>query len=150
MNFSHISSLPPCQWHRCGKKRSRESYRYSAGQFARVCFLKVARASRIWSPKSQQCHIYTGVSYLHSGVIEHRRTCRSGDNDTAVICTAVSFTPLWHEQGCHWQHCGTNFVNYLREFEAIFEKALTWCIRDPGEVVWWKKTEVENLVSGSL
>jgi hypothetical protein len=39
--------------------------------------------------------------------------------DIAVICIAVSLTPR-----CHCHHCATNFVDYLREFEAIFEKAL--------------------------
>jgi hypothetical protein len=55
------------------------------------------------------------VSYLYSGV-----------NDNAVRVTEVSITPLCILQRCHWHCCATNFVNYLREFEAIFEKALTW------------------------
>jgi hypothetical protein len=29
------------------------------------------------------------------------------------------------QQRCQWHRCATNFVDYLREFEAIFEKALT-------------------------
>jgi hypothetical protein len=33
-------------------------------------------------------------SWFHSSVI-----------DTAVICTAVSITPLWHAQWSHWQRC---------------------------------------------
>jgi hypothetical protein len=52
---------------------------------------------------------------MHSGII-----------DTAVTYPAVSLAPLW---------CASNFVDYLREMEPIFEKALNLCIRDPGEVV---------------
>jgi hypothetical protein len=48
-------------------------------------------------------------SWLHSGV-----------NDTAVICTA------------------TNFAHYLREFEAIFEKALT-CVSGSQRKLFDKK-----------
>jgi hypothetical protein len=51
--------------------------------------------------------------------------------DTDVICIAVSLTPLWQAQ---WSH-GNRFVDYLREFEAIFEKPLTRVSTGPGEVV---------------
>jgi hypothetical protein len=77
----------------------------------------------------------TLVSYLHSGVI-----------DTAVHATAVSMTQLCRvhcaaesdfliktvcrivredirEKKLVAQRCATNFVDYLCEFEAIFEKA---------------------------
>jgi hypothetical protein len=57
---------------------------------------------------------YSKKSWLHRGV-----------NDTAVICIAVSLTSMCHAQRCHWHRCPTNFINYLREFEALFEKALT-------------------------
>jgi hypothetical protein len=81
---------------------------------------------------------YTKKSWLHSGV-----------NDTAVYVTAVSMTRLCISQRCHWHGCATNFVDYLREFEAIFEKALT-CVSGTQGNWLMKKTEVENLVSGSL
>jgi hypothetical protein len=42
-----------------------------------------------------------------------------------VGCAAVSLTPLWHAQRYHWHRCATNFVDYLTEFEAVFEKTLT-------------------------
>jgi hypothetical protein len=29
----------------------------------------------------------------------------SGVNDTAVTCTAVALTPLWHAQRCQWHRC---------------------------------------------
>jgi hypothetical protein len=45
--------------------------------------------------------------------------------------------------------CATNFVDYLHEFEDIFEKALTCVSRTQGKLFDEKKTEVENLVSGS-
>jgi hypothetical protein len=40
--------------------------------------------------------------------------------------------------------------HYLREFEAIFEKALTCVLGTQGMLFDEKKTEVENLVPGSL
>jgi hypothetical protein len=43
---------------------------------------------------------------------------------------------LW----CHWHSCAINFVECLRDFEALFEKILTTCTRGSGEVLWWKKT----------
>jgi hypothetical protein len=67
-----------------------ENYRYSAGQFAYVCFfryifpLKVARASRIWGPKSQRGQW-------------HRCACHCEVNDTAVTSTAVSLKPLCNQ-----------------------------------------------------
>jgi hypothetical protein len=42
---------------------------------------------------------------------------------------------------------GDFIVDFLREFEGIYKKALT---RLSGRVDLWKKTEVENLVSGSI
>jgi hypothetical protein len=45
--------------------------------------------------------------------------------------------------------CATNFVDYLREFEAIFENAVT-CKSGTQSKLFDKKTEVENLVAGSL
>jgi hypothetical protein len=77
-------------------------------------------------------------SWLHSGVTY-----------TTIICTALSLTLLCHAQQyywqrcnmhsgvmdtamictiahhCRWHHCANNFLEYLREFEATFEKALT-------------------------
>jgi hypothetical protein len=46
--------------------------------------------------------------------------------------------------------CATNFVDYLREFKAIFEKDLTRVSWAQGKLFDEKKLEVENLVSGSL
>jgi hypothetical protein len=57
-------------------------------------------------------------SWLHSGV-----------NETDVQVTAVSMTPLCTSQRCYWHRWATNFLDYLQEFEAIFEKDLT---RVPG------------------
>jgi hypothetical protein len=41
-------------------------------------------------------------------------------------------------------------VDFLREFEAIFKKALTRVSGAQGELFDEKKPKVENLVSGSL
>jgi hypothetical protein len=60
---------------------------------------------------------------MHNGVIY-----------TAVICIAVSLTPLWQAQRYYLHRCATNFVDYLREFEAIFEKALTWVSEAQGKL----------------
>jgi hypothetical protein len=46
--------------------------------------------------------------------------------------------------------CATNFVDYLRKFEAIFEKLSTCVSGAQGKLFYEKKTEAENLVSGSL
>jgi hypothetical protein len=49
----------------------------------------------------------------------------SGVNDTAQAASAVPLTQLRQPQRCHWHRSGTDFVEQLREFEAIFENALT-------------------------
>jgi hypothetical protein len=55
----------------------------------------------------------TAVSYLHSGVI-----------DTAVPCAAKSDFLIKNSVSNYSRHhCATNFVDYLREFEAIIAKA---------------------------
>jgi hypothetical protein len=41
-------------------------------------------------------------------------------------------------------------VEYLREYEAVCKKALARGSRGPDGFVWWKKPEVEILVTGSL
>jgi hypothetical protein len=68
-------------------------------------------------------------NWLHSGVI-----------DTAVICKAVSLTPLWYEQRCHWHRCSTNFVYFLREFKVILKMALTQLSGAYGGSCLMKKT----------
>jgi hypothetical protein len=80
-------------------------------------------------------------SWLHSGV--------NDSADTAVPVTAVSMTPLYMLQRCHWHRCATNFVDYLRVFEATFEKVLT-CVSGTQGKLFDEKTEVENLMSGPL
>jgi hypothetical protein len=94
---------------------------------------------------------------LFAKIFEKSRL-HSGVNDTAVTCTAESSTPLWHAQRCHflplwlaqrchWHRCdfgphmwvATNLVDYRREFEAV-----------SGTQRKFKKTEVENYVSGCL
>jgi hypothetical protein len=46
--------------------------------------------------------------------------------------------------------CAVNFDEYLREFEVIFDKALTRVSVAQGKLFEDKNPEVENLVSGSL
>jgi hypothetical protein len=89
----------------------------------------------------------------HSGVIFAQRCqwhqCAMCSRDirekvgciaVSMTCTtAVSLTPL----------CNKLCRLSLRIWSHI-RKGFNQCIRGPGEVVWWKKTEVENLVSGSL
>jgi hypothetical protein len=114
--------------------------------FRKIFPLKVARASRIWGPKSQRCPFKSGVidTAVHDTAVSmtplccvqpsqiswYKKTvCRNIFEDTGirkkVVCTAVSLTLLWQVQRCHWHRCAIIFVDYLREFKAIFEKALT-------------------------
>jgi hypothetical protein len=76
-------------------------------------------------------------------------------------------TMLWLSQRCQWQHCdfgphiwealatttvtkiGEILVDFLCKFKAIFKKALT-VYQGPRGSFLMKKTEVKNLVSGSL
>jgi hypothetical protein len=106
-----------------------------------INLLKVARATRIWGPKSQQCHICTTVSLTWLCMSQqcqwHRCFCHSGVSDSAGHVTAVCSRVRFFIKKKHcvelfpkifepsWHRCATNFVDYLREFEAIFEKALT-------------------------
>jgi hypothetical protein len=48
------------------------------------------------------------------------------------------------------QWCGDFKAEYLREFVAIFKKAVTRVLVAKGELFDEKKTEDENLMSGSL
>jgi hypothetical protein len=66
----------------------------------------------------------------------------SGVNDSAVHVTAESLTPLWQNSPITKSICLANTDPYW--------KRLYPCLRGLGGVVWWKKPEVENLVSGSL
>jgi hypothetical protein len=60
--------------------------------------LKIARATRIWGPKSQRCHICTAVSMT--------LLCMSQRfNDTSVHITAESMTLLCMSYRCQWLHC---------------------------------------------
>jgi hypothetical protein len=95
--------------------------------------LKVARTDRIWGPRSQRCHICTAVSLtplcMSYGVndtalhVTTKLDCRiktvlrfirknilqswlhRGVVDTAVMCTAMSLTPLWHALQYHCYQC---------------------------------------------
>jgi hypothetical protein len=98
-----------CQWHHCAMCCVAESYfrrKNSVSGHSRRYSTKLV-AQRCW------CFFCRNMTRLHSA------------HDTAVTFTAVSLTPLWQAQWCHWNRCATNFVEYLREFEAIFEKAWT-------------------------
>jgi hypothetical protein len=56
-------------------------------------------------------------------------------------------------QRCHWHRCDKNRriqSRFARRILIHIEKGFNPCIRGLGGVVWWKKQEVENLVSGSL
>jgi hypothetical protein len=87
-----------------------------------------------------------------------------------VGCTAVSMKPLWNAQRYQWHRCDmhsgvidtavtgtavplTPLCNQLcrlsSRIRSHIRKGFNPCIRGPGEVVKWKKQEVENLVSGS-
>jgi hypothetical protein len=67
-------------------------------------------------------------SWLHSGV-----------NNTAVHVTAVSMIPLCNQ-----------LCRFTPQPRSHIQKCFNSCIRGLGGVVWWEKTEVENLVSGFL
>jgi hypothetical protein len=88
-------------------------------------------------------------------------------NDSAVTCTAESLTLLWPAQRNHWlpqrSHWLTQRSHLLRcdknrQLQSRFslrilihiEKGFNPCLRGLGAVVWWKTSEVENLVLGSL
>jgi hypothetical protein len=56
------------------------------------------------------------------------------------------------QQG-HWLRCDKNRRSqswFSRRILIHIEKCFNPCLRGLGGVVWWKKPEVENLVSGSL
>jgi hypothetical protein len=56
-------------------------------------------------------------------------------------------------QQSHWLRCDKNRrlqSRFSRRILIHIEKGFNPCIRGLGGVVWWKKPEVENLVSGSL
>jgi hypothetical protein len=119
-----------CQWHRCA-----------------VC-------SRIIFPHKKTVVLGSFVKIVNS-----------------VGCTSVSITPLCISQRCQWLSCGYRIgVNYSAvhatavsmtplcnqlcwftpQIRSHIQKGFNPCIRGLGRVVWWKTTEAENLVSGSL
>jgi hypothetical protein len=71
--------------------------------------LKGARATRVWGTQSQRCH----------------------------ICTVVSMTPLCLSQQCQWHR--NQLCQISLQIRSHIRKGFNLCIRDPGEVVWWKK-----------
>jgi hypothetical protein len=102
-----------CQWHHC-------AYHSDANVHVNR---SVKDHSRKFLTKSvtQRCHWHR--CDMHSGT----------ESDFLIKKQYVEFFPKIFEQKlvaqrCQWHRCGTNFVDYLREFEAIFEKALTCVI----------------------
>jgi hypothetical protein len=83
--------------------------------------------------------------YLKKSASDHSR--RRPTKNVAQWCH-------WHccniHRRCHWYRCATKIGEYLRGFEAIFEKALTRVSEAQRKKFDEKKSEVENLVSGSL
>jgi hypothetical protein len=76
-----------------------------------------------------------------------------GVNDSAVQVTAKSMTPLCMSQRSHWLNCDKSRrlqSRFSRRILIHVEKGFNPCLRGLRGVVWWKKPEVENLVSGSL
>jgi hypothetical protein len=60
--------------------------------------------------QGHRCSVCRCVRFLH------KKQCLGSFNK--IGCTL-------HAQRYHWHRCATNFFEYLREFEDIFEKALT-------------------------
>jgi hypothetical protein len=98
----------------------------------------------------------------------HRCDMYSSIIDTAVTCTTVSLTPLWHAQRCHLHRCDmhsgvidtavtgtavlfTPLCNQLcrlsSRIRSHIRKGFNMGIRGPGEVVWWKKPASENCIN---
>jgi hypothetical protein len=67
----------------------------------------------------------------------HRCDMHRGFIDTVVTCTAMSLSPL----------CTQLFWLSL-QIRSHIRKGFNLCITDPGEVVWWNKTEVEISCQG--
>jgi hypothetical protein len=61
--------------------------------------------------------------------------------------SGIFYTAVTDAKRCYWHNCATYFIENLHESEAIFEKAV---YHGPGKVDEEIKTEVENLVTGSL
>jgi hypothetical protein len=111
-----------CQWLRCAchsgvndtdvqcGAKSDFLIKNSVLNYSQIYLMHGLEPFRIWL----RIRVDNRHCWLHSDV-----------NDPAVPVTAVSMTQLFPSQECHWHCCATNFVEYLREFEAIFEKALT-------------------------
>jgi hypothetical protein len=64
----------------------------------------------------------------------HRCACHSGVNDSAVHVTAVSMTPLCNQ-----------LCRLSSRIRSHIRKGFNLCIRDPGEVVWWKKKQTSKI-----
>jgi hypothetical protein len=96
-------------------------------------WLRIREGNRLWKRRfsSQLCQLHLRI----------KTVCRIIREDIRKKFgfTAVSLTQL----------CNQLCWKFFRIWSHIW-KGFNLCIRDPGEVVWWKKTEVENLVSGSL
>jgi hypothetical protein len=86
---------------------------------------------------------------MNSGVID-TADMHSGGIDTGMTCLAVSLPPLWQAQWWHWHRCATKFVDYLREFEVIFEKALTRVSGAQGKLFDKKKLRLKISCQGPL
>jgi hypothetical protein len=79
------------------------------------------------------------------------------------LCYAISITctqkvwgltkDLFLSQRCHWHSCDYNRRFHSRcssRIRSHIQKGFSMWIMGIGGVVWWKKPEAENLVSGSL
>jgi hypothetical protein len=123
-----------------------ESYRYGAGQFAYVCFFdRYSRVIDIVVPTSHSGVNDTAVScatesdfLIKNSVLNYSRRSwlPCSVNDTAVIC---KLTPMGN-QLCR---LSSRIRNHIR-------KGFNLCIRDPGEVVWWKQTGSKILCQGPI
>jgi hypothetical protein len=121
------------------------------GKFAYLCFLIDIPFKGSQSLSNMRSKV-TAVSYLHSGVIDtavpwtaksdflikkisvsnysrkYSKKVGCTAVDSAVHVTAVSMTLL-----CN------NLCRLSSRIRSHIRKGFNLCIRDPGEVVWWKK-----------
>jgi hypothetical protein len=171
-----ISALAFCEFHKkltisgpehkiythlwiCGCPDNRGNYLYKKFYKLPAFMIRVQILKR-QTPGLTRGSLPTLVTYITGGlnpglnpgfgVLRPGLSCahHSGVNDSAeifstfYICTAESLTPLWQNSPITKSICLANTDPYW--------KRLYPCLRGLGGVVWWKKPEVENLVSGSL
>jgi hypothetical protein len=95
---------------------------------------------KIWAQMWLRCAFHSCVNDS-AELLSKFASLHSGVNDSAVQVTVVSMTPLCNKL--------FRFSRQILSYRYL-EKGFNPCIRGQGGVVWWKKPEVENLMSGSL